>query len=225
MRENAFQRKLYEKILNADRIGAAELLQESAEEMGYEDTLKTILEPTLKEIGKKWKMELSLAHGYVAGKIAEDFLLKANLSKDLSNTPKKKGTIVLGNIEDDYHALGRRMLKTFLTSANWEVYDLGNDILASEFVDKAIEIDAQIIGASAMMYSTALNILKLRKEIDERGCKDKMLLAVGGAIFNLRPELVFELGGDISAKNAMEADAVLTEALKGFLGKEDVSNE
>lgn len=212
--DKTIQETLFNLILNSNRVDASELLEELAEQRGYSATLKEVLEPVLYEVGERWHKELSLAHGYIAGKIAEDFLFKATQSSEFNLNVHKKGSIVIGNVEDDYHALGRKMLATFLTAGGWEVYDLGNDVIASDFVDKAVETGAKIIGVSAMMYSTALNITKIRKEIENRGLNGKMLLAVGGAIFNLRPELVAELGGDITARNAIEADLVLTQALE-----------
>ena len=46
--------------------------------------------------------------------------------------------MILGNIEDDFHALGRRIVCTFLHAQGWEVIDLGNDVLAKEFPDAVI---------------------------------------------------------------------------------------
>ena len=86
--------------------------------------------------------------------------------------------------------------------------DLGNDVTAEQFVDCAIENDADIIAVSAMMFTTAKNILKVRDEINLRDNNRKIKLAVGGAVFKLRPELVAEVGGDGTAGNAIEAPAL-----------------
>lgn len=208
-----YKKMLFDFILNADRVKASELLDGLGLALGYTFVLKEILEPVLLEIGERWQNDLSLAHGYIAGKTAEDFLLKASQSSDFKRTRKPKGSVVLGNIEGDYHALGRKMLGIFLTAAGWDVYDLGNDVVSSDFIDKAIEVNAQIIGVSSMIYSTALNIKKIRKEINNRNLNHKIILAVGGAVFNLRSELFEEVGGDITAKNAIEADNVFMQAL------------
>jgi len=72
-------------------------------------------------------------------------------------------------------------------------------------VDKALELNARVIGVSAMMLTTAENIRSLRQELDRRGLKGRVQLAVGGAVINLRPELVAALGGDGTCTNAMQA--------------------
>ena len=113
---------------------------------------------------------------------------------------------MIGNIEDDFHSLGRRIVGVFLTVAGWDVYDLGNDVTAEQFLGKALEVGACVIGASAMMQTTALNIRSLRELIDVRGLTDRIKLAVGGAVFNWRPELVAEVGGDGTTQNAIGAD-------------------
>ena len=204
--------KLTEAILDADRDSANILIDKWAHENSYTNAVTEILEPALFNMGKKWHdKSLAIAQGYVAAKIAEDTLTKALNSLSSSKVkPEKKGITVIGNIEDDCHALGRKMVNAFLRLSGWEVYDLGNDVMANEFVDKALETGARVIGVSAMMFSTAVNIKKLRSEIDTRGYKGKIQLAVGGAIFKLRPELVSELGGDGTADSALEVSDLFT---------------
>jgi methanogenic corrinoid protein MtbC1 len=60
-----------------------------------------------------------------------------------------------------------------LNSNGWIIHDLGNDIPANEFVEKAIETKSSIIAVSAMMYSTAVNIISVREEIIKRNLEIK----------------------------------------------------
>ncbi len=208
---------LFEFILCGHRSLANELIDKWAKEHGYPSAIKDLLEPTLDLIGKKWEAEqISLAIGYLAGKITEDTLSKALALQQ--SIPLLKGPVVIGNIEDDFHTLGRKMVGIFLQTAGWKVIDLGNDVLAEKFVDTALENKAQVIGVSAMMFTTAQNILSVREEISRRGLNGKIKLAVGGAVFKIRPELVREIGGDGTAANAVDApslfDRLWEEALK-----------
>lgn len=216
------KKNLMDLILDTDRERANQLLDSLASQSSYQDVIFSYLEPVLFDIGDLWvEEEISLAQGYVAGKIAEDILEKALLSEKIEVEKQgHAGVAVVGNIEDDYHALGRKMVVTFLRMSGWEVHDLGNDVLAKEFVDKAIEVNASVIGASAMMYSTAENIKKLRHEIDSRGLTDKLQLAVGGAVFRLRPELVAEVGGDGTANSAINAPKMFNELQQKMTNKD-----
>jgi methanogenic corrinoid protein MtbC1 len=199
--------ELFGFILEADRRGAAELLGTQVSLMGFPVVIKEIINPVLHTVGERFlKDKLSLAQGYVAGKIAEDLLERLNSSTEgVSSTGQATGIAVIGNAEDDYHSLGRRMVGTFLKMAGWKVIDLGNDVLAPTFLDKAEESGASVIGVSTMMVTNARNILKVREEIERRSLVGKMKLAVGGAVFTMRPEMVAEVGGDGTAATAMEA--------------------
>jgi methanogenic corrinoid protein MtbC1 len=203
------RQELLEAVLRADQAGANALLDAWAAEHGYARLLIDVIEPMLEYIGRTYmqSQSVTLAQAYVAGMIAEDALNKMaaqNRRVQGEETPPK-GPVVIGNIEEDFHSLGRRMLGTFLTAEGWIVHDLGNDVSPAAFLDKAQEVGARIVGASAMMLTTARNIRLLREEIDRRGLTRRIQLAVGGAIFLLRPELVHEVGGDGTSPNALGA--------------------
>jgi methanogenic corrinoid protein MtbC1 len=208
----ALRPELYRCVIDADRSGAARLLSEAAEAEGFRAVIADLLEPTLREVGERFvKDRLSLAQGYVAGKIAEDLLARLDADPVHARLARDAGTAVIGNAEDDYHALGRRMVSTFLRIEGWRVEDLGNDVLAEAFVDKAEELGARVIGVSAMMLTNALNIARIREELARRGLERRIKLAVGGAVFIMRPELVAEVGGDGTCRTAMEAPALFAD--------------
>lgn len=200
--------QLIARIRAADRSGAARLLLDWAAVQGSGRLLSDVLEPTLHLIGREWRESnsFSLAQAYVAAKVAEDALTSiAGLSHEQEPAASSKGPVILGNIEDDFHALGRRMVGTFLRARGWMVHDLGNDVPAAQFVDKAVRHGARVIGVSAMMLSTARNIRRLRDELDQRGLTGSIQLAVGGAVFLVYPDLVAEVGGDGTSANALGA--------------------
>lgn len=218
----ALRAHLFAHIIEARRDKAVELLTAEGMAKSFRYAVREILEPVLVEIGERWATDkLSLAQGYVAGKVAEDVLLKMGSASPRPGG-ERKGPVVLGNIEDDHHALGRKMVAIFLAAAGWEVADLGNDVLPTQFVDKAEALGARIIGVSAMMLTTAENILLVRRELDRRGLSGRVQLAVGGAVINLRPELVDMLGGDGTCASAIQApalfDSLWTRALEAERG-------
>jgi methanogenic corrinoid protein MtbC1 len=198
--------RLFAAMVAADRAEASLIIEQALSDgIMPQRIISGILDPAIISLGEMWKeRNMSLAQNYVASKIAEDALLRCLPAKDERQT--RKGAVVIGNIEDDFHSLGRRTVSLFLEAAGWDVHDLGNDTPAEQFIEKALEVKASIIGVSAMMYSTALNIRKVREQIDGRGLTGKVKLAVGGAVFNLRPELVTEVGGNGTASNAVGAD-------------------
>ncbi len=221
MKLTTFSERLFDRMMNADRDGAIVVIDDAFKlQMPPDQIIKEILDPALLEIGRLWgEQSVSMAQAFVGGKIAEDVLLRCIPSGENASKSPDKCAVVIGNIEDDYHSLGRRMVYSFLNVAGWDVYDLGNDVTAEQFVDKAVEVNAHIIGVSAMMQTTALNIRNVRILIDDHGLQNSIKLAVGGAVFNWRPELVAEVGGDGTASNAASVDGLFMQLLDEVKGK------
>ena len=215
-------------IRGADRVAANTLMDDWATSRSYEEAVTDLLTPALELFGKLWADkggETSLAQGYLESKVAEDLLGRILAAREAEGRTieAKHGPVVVGNVEDDYHPLGRNMLVAFLRSAGWEVHDLGVDVPAEVFLDKVQEVDARVIGASAMMFSTAKNVVGIRQEIDRRGLTGRVQLAVGGAVFKLRPELVQEFGGDGTAPTALHAPALFEELWQRSLALDSVA--
>ena len=208
-----FCQELLAAIEGADRAGAAAVVDAWAVGRSFTQVVPELLSPTLESFGTLWSQGhggVSLATGYVAAKVAEDILSRLLQESNPDGSPilPSKGPVILGNVEDDFHPLGRNMVVAFLRAAGWDVRDLGVDVPPAQFVDQAEETGARVIGASAMMHTTAKNVARIREEIDRRGLTGKVQLAVGGAVFKLRPELVADLGGDGTAASALEAPAL-----------------
>jgi len=211
------QQELIASLINeGEKDKAVQILSAWSEQTSFKDVIFNILEPMLVSWGKLWMQgKLSLAHGYLSGKVAEEFYLIAAKDPEFSNSvTNTKGTVVLGNVEDDFHPLGRRLVNIYSQAAGWNMIDLGTDVPAELFIEKAIEYNADIIAVSAMMFTTAKNISKIRTEIDNNFPSGKIKLAVGGAVFKLRPELVAEIGGDGTADTAIDAPDLFDTLMK-----------
>jgi methylmalonyl-CoA mutase cobalamin-binding domain/chain len=202
------QNRLIEAITCADRAESIRIIGEWTDRHGDESFFTEIMEPVLKRLGEEWMSQetVTIAQVFVAARIAEDVLARIAQQRAVAaGNPTPKGPVVFGNIEDDFHSLGRKMVVTFLRINGWEVIDLGNDVTPKEFVDTAVQNKARVIGVSAMTLTTAGNVARLREEIDSRGLKGKIQLAVGGAVFIVKPSLVQKVGGDGTATNALNA--------------------
>lgn len=210
--------QLFSAMIAADRREASGVIDRMLSTgIPSRSIVEDILDPTLVRLGDLWEQDaVSLSQTFVASKIAEDVLFRC-VSEPGKNIVRVTPAVI-GNIEDDFHSLGRRIVGSFLRANGWEVHDLGNDVTAEQFVDKAIEVGASVVGVSAMMQTSALNIRKLRDLIDARKLNHRLKLAVGGAVFNWRPELVAEVGGDGTARNATGVDAL-------FQGLHDATKE
>lgn len=81
-----------------------------------------------------------------------------------------KGIVVIGTVEGDVHEIGKHVVCAFLRGAGYEVYDLGKDVPAENFIKMAKEKGAVVVAASALMTTTLIGqkkIIKCLKEEEE----------------------------------------------------------
>ena len=94
---------------------------------------------------------------------------------------EKKGVIVLGTVQGDVHDIGKAIVIAYLKANGYEVNDLGRDVSAETFVEKAEEFNADIIGMSALLTTTMEEQRKVLKLLKEKGLDSKYKTVVGGA--------------------------------------------
>lgn len=111
--------------------------------------------------------------------------------------------VVIGTIEGDIHDIGKTLVASMLSAEGFEVYDLGADVPVTDFVDKAIEVDAQLICISALLTTTMMGSKRLIDLLIEKGIRDKFKVLVGGA--PVTKKWTEEIGADGTAENAISA--------------------
>jgi trimethylamine corrinoid protein len=92
-----------------------------------------------------------------------------------------RGIVVIGTVEGDVHDIGKAIVCAYLRANGYEVHDLGRDVPVEAFVDKAEEVNADIIGASALLTATMRKQSEIVAELKDRGIRDKYKFVVGGA--------------------------------------------
>ncbi|MEM2897265.1 MAG: corrinoid protein [Candidatus Bathyarchaeia archaeon] len=122
------------------------------------------------------------------------------------------GKVVLGTVNGDIHDIGKNIVATMLEATGFGVFDIGCDIPTQKFIEKAEEVKADIIGASALLTVTKLEQEKIIKLLKELGLREKYKVIVGGAI--VTQEWAEEIGADGYGKDAEEAVRV-AKALAG----------
>lgn len=122
---------------------------------------------------------------------------------------EKLGVVVLGTIEGDVHDIGKGIVATMLRVYGFEVHDLGRDVPIKTFVTKAKEVNADIVGSSALMTTTQVGQKALEEALKEAGLRDKVRTMVGGAVVTQRWS--DKIGSDLYAENATDAVIKLKE--------------
>ncbi len=90
-----------------------------------------------------------------------------------------KKTVVIGVIGADAHAVGNKIIDLTLTNAGFNVVNLGVMVSQEEFIDAAVETNADAILVSSLYGHGEIDCMGLRQKCDEAGLK-AMPLFVGG---------------------------------------------
>lgn len=113
------------------------------------------------------------------------------------------GRVVLGTVEGDMHEIGKTLVGTMLTANGFQVYDIGVDRTAADFVQAVRENEADIVGASALLTTTMLQQKKLIEALEEANLRDKVQVMVGGA--PVTESFAAEIGANGYAEDAISA--------------------
>jgi len=91
------------------------------------------------------------------------------------------GKVVLATVEGDIHEIGKSLVGTMLSASGFQVYDMGVDVPTAKIIAKAKEVDADIVGLSALLTTTMVKQREVIEEMDKQGLRRKMKVMVGGA--------------------------------------------
>ena len=121
------------------------------------------------------------------------------------------GKIVIGTIAGDIHDIGKTLVASMLAAEGFEVHDLGADVPVATFIEKAIEVDAQMICISALLTTTMVGQKTLIDELVKQNLRDRFKVLLGGA--PVSKNWVKEIGADGTAENAISAVKLARELL------------
>ena len=127
------------------------------------------------------------------------------------------GTVIMGTVKGDLHDIGKNLCIMMLSGAGFKVHDLGVNTESEEFIEAVKKHDAQIVGMSALLTTTMVNIGKTIKEFERLGLRKKIKTMAGGAALNL--ELSKEMGADAYGNDAIAC----VEKAKELLGITEAS--
>ena len=118
-----------------------------------------------------------------------------------SGSVKAKGKFILGTVAGDLHDIGKNLVGMVVEGNGWEVIDLGVDVKSSKFIDSLKENPAGIIGLSALLTTTMVNMSKTVQEIKTNYPGTKVI--VGGAPLTM--DAAKKMGADGYALNPQGA--------------------
>jgi len=93
---------------------------------------------------------------------------------------KRLGKVIIGTVAGDIHDIGKDIVTFMLDVNGFEVYDLGVDIPAKEFVDKIKEVKPEVVGLSGFLTVSFDSMKETIQSIKDEGLRDKVKIMIGG---------------------------------------------
>lgn len=121
------------------------------------------------------------------------------------------GKAVIGTVKGDLHDIGKNLVTMMLKGAGFEIYDIGVDVDADTFVNKAEEVGADVICMSALLTTTMPNMKDVIQVLNEKGLREKYIVMVGGAPVN--ENFAQQIGADYYTPDAATCAEVAKKAV------------
>lgn len=207
-----------EAVFETDKPAALAVIDKaSTDGMSAEDIVFKIIVPATEKLMSSIVKDpdANLAQHFMTAQIAAEATEK--MLARFQHPPKPVGCIIVGTAFGDLHSLGKRIVSGCLKSLMVEVVDVGVNVRPEQFVDAALDHDAQVIGISSMMVHTAIGeqgCRKVREILQERQLENKIKLVVGGAPYRFDPLLYQTVGADAWAADGISAGKVIIELIK-----------
>lgn len=207
--DKAIGERIYDGVMKGDRDVMPALIDKALNEgIAPGDIVDKFLIPAINEVGKLFDEKryflpqlIQSAEAMKRGfDFLEPFLLK-DKAESAENQQSDKVVIVLATVKGDIHDIGKNIVGLMLKNYGFEVHDLGKDVGADEIVKEAKLSNAAIIGLSALMTTTMVEMKKVIELAKEEGLQSRFM--VGGAVVN--EDFAREIGADGYARDAYEA--------------------
>ena len=198
------------KLYEGDEEAVAQLVQKALDGgMGAPEVLQGGLIAGMDEVGKDFKAgDLFVPEVLIAARAmhAGMSVLRPLLAE--ADVPSA-GKYVIGTVKGDLHDIGKNLVKMMVEGAGFETIDLGTDAEPSVFVEAVREHQPDILGMSALLTTTMVNMKATIEALEEAGVRDSVKVMIGGA--PVTQAFSDEIGADAYAPDAASAVDVARE--------------
>lgn len=215
-KEEAGLTGLHRLIIQGDQEKVTPLVIELLKQHDVMDIINKGIIPPLEQIGQLYaKGEIYLPQLMLSGDAAKkafSCLKEAMPERSVSG----KGTIIIGTVKGDIHDIGKNITAALLENHGYRVIDLGKNIPAQTFLEAARREKAHIVGLSALMTTTMVEMGPITRLLKES--LPGISVIVGGAV--VTAEYAREIGADGYGKDAVEAVKVIQALMQKASGGE-----
>ncbi len=196
--------KIASSLYNGDQEEVAALVQQALDQgIDPQEVLRGGLISGMDEVGRDFKAgELFVPEVLIAAramKAGMDILRPLLAESDVPSA----GKCLIGTVQGDLHDIGKNLVRMMVEGAGFETIDLGVDIQPDAFVAAVREHQPQIVGMSALLTTTMVQMKTTIEALEEAGLRDSVKIMVGGA--PVTAAFAEEIGADAYAPDAATA--------------------
>lgn len=205
--------EISEFLQKGKRKNVKALIEQALEEgMDPKMILKEGLMSGMSIIGGKFKREEVFVPDVMMAARAMNVGLSILEPKLVEAGNEPIGRVVIGTVQGDLHDIGKNLTAMLLKGAGFEIYDMGVDVSAEAFLEKAEEVNADIIGLSALLSTTMSQMKEVIDLLKEKNLRDKYIVMIGGAL--ITNEFAEEIGADYYTPDAASAAEAAKKAVE-----------
>lgn len=203
---------VFEAVVKGNRKSVVEIVKKAIEDGSKPNAIiDELLIPAINHVGKLFDEMVYFLPQLISSaetmEIAIDYL--EPLLEKKENTGEEV-TIVVATVEGDIHDIGKNLVVLMLKNYGYRVIDLGKDVPADLIIETAIKENAKIIGLSALMTTTMMQMKEVVDQVKQKRVAAKVI--IGGAV--ITQSFADEIGADGYSKDAQEAVGLVKRLLE-----------
>ena len=196
--------RIAKKLYHGDIEAVAELVQDALDAgMAPREVLSDALLAGMDEVGRDFKAGVLFVPEVMfsarAMKAGMAVLRPLLAESDIASS----GKCVLGTVKGDLHDIGKNLVTMMLDGGGFEAIDLGIDLDPSTFVDAVREHKPDLVGMSALLTTTMVQMKATIEALEEAGLRDSVKIMIGGA--PVTAAFAEQIGADAYAADAATA--------------------
>lgn len=208
------QNPVFEAVVKGNRKGIIDIVKGMMDQGNTPNgIIDNMLIPAINEVGSLFDKGIYFLPQLISSaetmKTAIDYLEPMLQSADKG---EESVTIVMATVEGDIHDIGKNLVVLMLKNYGYRVIDLGKDVPAERIIETAIKENAKIIGLSALMTTTMMQMQVVTDMVRAKNLDVKVI--IGGAV--ITQSFADEIGADGYSKDAQEAVVLVKRLLENW---------
>lgn len=211
-REKQQENPLFQAVVKGKKEQILELVEkELAEGAKPNEIIDVHLIPAINYVGELFeKKKYFLPQLIASAETMEKVIGRLEPLLQKEKGQEKFATIIMATVKGDIHDIGKNLVVLMLKNYGYHVIDMGKDVEAQDILDKAKETGAAVIGLSALMTTTMMEMKRVVDMARQQGVDSKIIL--GGAV--VTESFAEEIGADGYSADAREAVKLVNRILE-----------